>query len=135
MLILKRSTRARTLIVQYEVQWLVTAQYRLTKTRKAIRLCNIMHQKCPLIFYLKKTFQDAVSKHLSNPSTLEEAIREWAVERYNKKRGWEEWQMGNFTYPFFLPYTANIYRMVIGNFNCNPLSAYRILPIGNNTYR
>ena len=34
-----------------------------------------------------------------------------------------------------LGYTANIYRMVISNFNCNPLSAYRILPIGNNTYR
>ena len=32
-------------------------------------------------------------------------------------------------------YTANIYRMVIGNFICNPLSAYRILPIGTNTYR
>ena len=31
--------------------------------------------------------------------------------------------------------TANIYRMVIGNFICNPLSAYRILPIGTNTYR
>ena len=27
-------------------------------------------------------------------------------------------------------HTANIYRMVIGNFICNPLSAYRILPIG-----
>ena len=32
-------------------------------------------------------------------------------------------------------YTANIYRMVIGNFICNPLSTYRILPIGTNTYR
>ena len=30
-------------------------------------------------------------------------------------------------------HTANIYRMVIGNFICYPLSAYRILPIGTNT--
>ena len=34
---------------------------------------------------------------------------------------------------FDVYYTANIYRMVIGNFIGNPLSAYRILPIGTNT--
>ena len=31
---------------------------------------------------------------------------------------------------YVMYYTANIYRMVIGNFIGNPLSAYRILPIG-----
>ena len=42
---------------------------------------------------------------------------------------------GIIKFEFKTNYTANIYRMVIGNFTCNPLSAYRILPIGNNTYR
>ena len=61
-------------IEQYEVQWLVTVQYRLT--RKAIRLCNICIKSVLWSFIWKKKFQNAVSKHLSNPSTLGGVIRE-----------------------------------------------------------
>ena len=44
--------------------------------QKSNQIMQHMHQKCPLIFYLKKKFQNAVSKHLSNPSTLGGVIRE-----------------------------------------------------------
>ena len=46
--------------------------------QKSNQIMQHMHQKCPLIFYLKKKkFQNAVSKHLSNPSTLGGIIREF----------------------------------------------------------
>ena len=61
-----------------------------------------------------------------------EIIFIWCMQRCRKRMG----RVGNCLPSFLADYTANIYRMVIGNFIGNPLSAFkgilsiRIIPIG-----